>query len=81
MSIPADAMLEYFDVLLGAVAVRLGLAAEHARTEKVATTPEAALQRLRHTVLECVEALEQLQATQQRAHAVGDGSDAQAATP
>lgn len=62
--VPSDAAIEHFDVLLGAVATRLGLAVGDARTEAMAITPEVALQRLRTTVLECAEALEQLQATQ-----------------
>ena len=62
--IPTDAAIEYFDVLLGAVVARLRFAAQDGRTDANATSPKVALQRLRTTVMECVEALEQLQATQ-----------------
>ena len=74
---PADAVLEHFDVLFGAVAKRLRLAAEDVRTEEAFATAKAeALQRLRSTVLECVEALEQLQETQRHARISGDESRA-----
>ena len=80
----AEAAIEHLDVLIGAVAARLKRAAEEAHDDAnahvIATTPDEALQRLRATVLECAEALEQLQATQQHAREVGDGSAAQAET-
>ena len=71
--IPSDAAIEHFDVLLGAVSARLRLAVEDARAEAIATTPGEVLRRLRATVLECVEALEQLQATQRKARRLADG--------
>lgn len=61
--VPTEADLEYFDVLLGAVTARLGSAADDVHGGTIALRPEQALQRLRTTVLECVEALQQLQAT------------------
>ena len=61
--VPLDAATEHFDLLLGAVTARLKRAADAAHAESMATTSEAALQRLRLTVVECVEAVEQLQAT------------------
>ena len=64
--VPLDAATEHFDLLLGAVTARLRRAADAAHAESMATSSEAALQRLRLTVVECVEALEQLQATLQK---------------
>ena len=64
LAIPTDAAIEHFDVLLGAVVARLGFAVQDGRADANATSPKVALQRLRTTVMECVEALEQLQATQ-----------------
>jgi hypothetical protein len=64
--VPLDAATEHFDLLLGAVTARLKRAADAAHAESMATGSEAALQRLRVTVVECVEALEQLQATRQK---------------
>ncbi len=61
---PTEAELEHFDVLLGAVTARLKLAAEDAHAGALALPPEKALPRLRTTVLECVEALQQLLETQ-----------------
>ena len=78
--IPSDAAIEHFDVLLGAVGARLRQAVADARTEAINTSEARALQRLRVVVIECVEALEQLQATQQYLRSVGDGSGAMQAT-
>lgn len=78
--IPTEAAIKHFDVLLEAVAVRLTLASGDARTEAIITTPEEALQRLRATVLQCVEALEQLQATQRYLRGASDGPGARAET-
>ena len=78
--IPSDAAIEHFDVLLGAVGARLRQAVADARTEAINTGEARALQRLRVVVIECVEALEQLQATQQYLRSVGDGSGAMQAT-
>lgn len=64
LPIPTDAAIEHFDVLLGAVVARLRFAAQDGRTDANSTSPKVALQRLRTTVMECVDALEQLQATQ-----------------
>lgn len=64
LAIPSDAAIEHFDLLLGAVALRLQFAAQCGGAEPTVTPPKVALQRLRATVMECVEALEQLQATQ-----------------
>ncbi len=74
--IPSDAAIEHFDVLLGAVGARLRQAVEDARIEAINTSKERALQRLREVVLDCVEALEQLQATQEHLRSVGDESGA-----
>ena len=74
--IPSDAAIEHFDVLLGAVGARLRQAVEDARTEAINTSEARALQRLRVVVIECVEVLEQLQATQQYLRSVGDGTGA-----
>ena len=67
--VPSEAAIEHADVLLGAVTARLKRAVDAARDEAEAraasATPEQVLLRLRATVLECVEALEQLQTTQQ----------------
>ena len=76
--IPSEAAIEHFDVLLEAVAVRLTLASGDARTEAIITTPEEALQRLRATVVQCVEALEQLQATQRYLRGTNQRLEAQA---
>ncbi len=80
LSIPSDAATEHFDVLLGAVGARLWQAVEDARTEAINSSEERALQRLRVVVIECVEALEQLQATQRHLRSVGDGAGAMQAT-
>jgi len=61
---PPDAATRYFGLLLDAVTVRLQRAADAAHAESMATSSEAALHRFRLTVVECVEALEQLHATQ-----------------
>ena len=74
--IPSDAAIEHFDVLLGAVGARLRQAVADARTEAINTSKARALQRLQGVVIDCVEALEQLQATQQYLRSVGDGSGA-----
>ena len=65
LPIPSDAAIEHFALLFAAVVERLKGAARCGCTEPTATPPSVALQRLRTTVMECVEALEQLQATQQ----------------
>ena len=62
--IPSDAAIEHFALLFAAVVERLKCAARCGCTEPTVTPPNVALQRLRTTVMECVEALEQLQATQ-----------------
>ena len=70
---PTEAAIEHFDVLLGAVVERLKRAVdaanEMAPALSVSATPtptaEQVSLRLRTTVLECIEALEQLQTTQQ----------------
>ena len=62
--IPTDAAIEHFALLFAAVVERLKGAARYGCTEPTVTPPSVALQRLRTTVMECVEALEQLQATQ-----------------
>ena len=80
LCIPSDAAIEHFDVLLGAVGTRLRQAVADAQTEAINTSEEQALQRLRVIVIECVEALEQLQATQRYVRSVGDGSGAMQAT-
>ena len=81
---PTDAAIEHFDVLLGAVTERLELAVAAAsddpRALAAAASPEEALRRLRMTVVECVEALHQLQATQRYLRAWGDGSGARLQT-
>ncbi len=61
--VPTKADLEYFDVLLGAVTARLGSAVDDAHASAAALPSEMALRWLRTAVLECVEALQQLQAT------------------
>ena len=76
-----DAVIEHFDVLFGAVAARLRLAAENACTGVLASPPDEPLQRLQATVLECVEALEQLQATQRHARISGDELQVRVETP
>ena len=64
LPIPSDAAIEHFALLFAAVVERLKGAARCGCTEPTVTPPNVALQRLRTTVMECVEALEQLQATQ-----------------
>lgn len=78
--IPTRAEIEHFDVLLAAVAIRLTRACSEERMNADGATPEEALQRLRATVLECAEALQQLQATQRYLRRESDGSGAPAET-
>ena len=75
--VPTEAAIEHFDVLLGAVVERLMRAVDAANemgpalsvsatpTPTPTPTAEEVSLRLRMTVLECIEALEQLQTTQQ----------------
>jgi hypothetical protein len=77
-SIPTRAEIEHFDVLLAAVAIRLARACDDERTGTNGAAPGEALQRLRATVLECVAALEQLQATQRYVRGESEEAGAQA---
>lgn len=60
-------MIAHFGLLLGAVTARIKRATDAAHAESLATSSDEALQRLRWTVMECVEALEQLQAAERNA--------------
>lgn len=75
-NVPTGAEIEHFDVLLEAVVERLEHAADGLCTDANWTTPEQTLACLRSTVLECVEALEQLQATQRHVRSLNGGADA-----
>lgn len=82
---PSEAAIEHFDVLLGAVTERLKLAVDAARddasAQAAAAAPEQASRQLRMTVLECIEALQQLQATQRYLRALADELGAPLRTP
>ena len=82
---PSEAAIEHFDVLLGAVTERLKLAVDAARDDASAqaatAAPEQASRQLRMTVLECIEALQQLQATQRYLRALADELGAPLRTP
>lgn len=84
---PSEAAIEHFDVLLGAVTERLKLAVDAARDDAsaqaaaAAAAPEQASRQLRMTVLECIEALQQLQATQRYLRALADELGAPLRTP
>ena len=68
LQVPTAAAIEHFDVLLGAVVERLKRAVDAAREDATAfttsSTPQQTLLRFQTTVVECSEALQQLQATQ-----------------
>ena len=74
--VPSETLIEHFEVLLEAVAVRLARAANSVSQNTNETGPEAALRSLRETVGECVEALEQLHATQRCVRRLKDRSGA-----
>jgi hypothetical protein len=69
--VPSEAEIVHFDVLLDAVTSRLQRAVDGTHAETFALRPEEAIQRLRTTVVECVEALQQLLATRRYARRLG----------